>query len=66
MKNNIYFHASYEAKLFYCDSDKEIENCTISTASGEVISPRLLGKETLENGIIRHTFDGRMSFFFSP
>ncbi len=66
MKNNIYFHASYETKLFYCDSEKKLENCTIGTASGGVIYPHLLCKETLENGIIRHTFDGRDLEYWSP
>jgi hypothetical protein len=47
-KNNIYIHGSCETNLFYCDSDKSLENCTVSTVSGETITPALLKKETLE------------------
>ena len=65
-KNNIYLYSSSAANLFYCDSDKSLENCTISTASGEVITPQLLKKETLENGIVRHTFDAKGLSFWSP
>ena len=65
-KNNIYLYSSSAANLFYCDSDRSLENCTISTASGEVITPALLKKETLENGIVRHTFDARGLSFWSP
>lgn len=66
LKNNICLYGSSEANLFYCNSDKSLENCTVSTASGEVIAPALLKKETLENGTVRHTFDAGGLTFWSP
>ena len=65
-KNNIYLYGSSAANLFYCDCNKSLENCTVSTASGEVIAPALLKKETLENGTVRHTFDAGGLTFWSP
>ena len=65
-QNNIYLYGSSAANLFYCDCNKSLENCTVSTASGEVITPVLLKKETLESGTIRHTFDAKGLTFWSP
>ena len=47
MKDNIYLHSCREAGLLYCDSSSILENCTVSTASGEIIPLQLLRKETL-------------------
>ena len=66
MQNNIYLCGSREANLFYCDSNKSLENCTVTSASGEVTTPLLLKKEELENGTIRHTFDAKGLTFWSP
>ncbi len=66
MKNNIYLHSCREAGLLYCDSSSALENCTVSTASGEVIPLVLLRKETLENGVVRHTFDAGNLQYWSP
>ena len=66
MQNNIYLYGSSEANLFYCDSNKSLENCTVTSASGEVTTPLLLKKEELENGTIRHTFDAKGLTFWSP
>ena len=66
MQNNIYLYGSSEANLFYCDSNKSLENCTVTSVSGEVTTPVLLKKETLENGTVRHTFDAKGLTFGSP
>ena len=65
-RNNIYLHALHKANLFYCDSSKIVGNCTVTDSAGVVISPALLCRKKLANGIIRHTFDAEGLRYWSP
>ena len=64
--SGIYIHASSAANLLYCDGPETITNCTVTASCGKVIKPALLRKETLENGICRHTFDAAGLEFWTP
>ncbi|MBO5668634.1 MAG: hypothetical protein J6S43_05865, partial [Lentisphaeria bacterium] len=66
MSNDICIHGCRRAGLLFCDSAKDVVNCTITGTSGEVFHPLLLRKETLNNGIIRHTFDAGNLQYWSP
>ena len=64
--SGIYIHASSAANLLFCDGPETITNCTVTAGCGKVFTPSLLRKETLENGIVRHTFDASGLEFWSP
>ena len=64
--NNIYIHASSASRLLFCDGPETLNNCTILSGCGTALTPVLLKKETLENGVCRHTFDAAGLEFWSP
>lgn len=55
--SGIYIHSSIAADLLFCDGPEQISNCTITSSCGRVFTPALLRRETLANGVVRHTFD---------
>lgn len=64
--SQVYIHASSSANLLYCDGPESVVNCTVTAADGKIFTPALLRKETLETGVVRHTFDASGLEFWSP
>ena len=64
--SGIYIHASSASRLLFCDGPETLTNCTITDGKGQIITPVLLKKESLENGTFRHTFDAAGLEFWSP